>query len=67
MALRIYVVKNSTGEERLIEANNQAQALSYAVKTTMTVELASQSELVRLVTEGVTVESVDMAEYPAGE
>jgi hypothetical protein len=60
MANRIYVVKNSTGEERLIEATSQAQALSFVVKDTLTVELASQTELVRLVTEGIVVE-------PAGE
>ena len=57
MANRIYVVKNSTGEERLIEATSQAQALSFVVKDTLTVELASQTELVRLVTEGVVVET----------
>jgi len=58
MATRIYIVKNKhSGHERLIEASSQAGALSFVVKDTMTVELASQSELVRLVSEGALPES----------
>lgn len=54
---RIYVVTNSNGIERLVEATGKAAALAYAVKTTLTVELASQKDLVRLTNEGVDVES----------
>ena len=54
---RIYLVK--TGDkERLINATNKPQALSYAVRTTTTAELASQSDLVRLLGNGVTVEKI---------
>lgn len=56
---RIYIVKNSHDIERLIEASSKAAALSYAVKTTLTVELASQRDLVRLTGENVEVESAD--------
>jgi hypothetical protein len=53
---RIYVVKNGD-KERLIEATGKSNALSYAVKTTLTVELASQGDLVRLLGDGVAVEA----------
>lgn len=57
---RIYVVKyEEDGNEpstRLVEATSQARALSFVIKDTMTVELASQSELVALITKGVSVE-----------
>ena len=58
---RIYVVKNGD-KERLIEATGKSAALSYAVKTTMAVELASQGDLIRLLGDGVAVEiSTDAA------
>jgi len=53
---RIYVVKNGD-KERLIEAYSKSAALSYAVKTTMFVELAGQQELVKLLGDGVAVET----------
>ncbi len=57
---RIYTVANKiTGDKRLIEAAGKTAALAYAVKTTLTAELASQSELVKLVTDGVLVEKAD--------
>ena len=60
---RIYVVKNGD-KERLIEATSKTGALSYAVKTTMSVELASQGDLVRLLGDGIAVEA---STDPAGE
>lgn len=56
MAKRIYLVVNGD-KERLIEADNRAQALSYAVKTTIKAAVATQSDLVRLVQHGTAVES----------
>lgn len=56
---RIYVVTNSNGIERLVEAAGKTSALAYAVKTTLTVELASQKDLVRLTNDGIEVESAD--------
>jgi len=53
---RIYVVKNGD-KERLIEASSKSAALSYAVKTTMSVELASQGDLVRLLGDRVALET----------
>lgn len=53
---RIYVVKNGENE-RLIEAVSKNSALAYAVKTTMTVDLASQNSLVKLLGDGVAVET----------
>lgn len=63
MALRIYVVKNGD-KERLIEASGKSGALAYAVKTDMSVELASQADLVRLVQDGIAVET---STDPAGD
>lgn len=55
---RIYVVRSHSGGERLVEASNKAQAISFVAKNTITAEVASQSELVRLVQAGITVEGV---------
>ena len=59
MAKRIYLVRNSNGINRLIEADNKAVALSYAVRTTFTAELATQAQLVILVKEGIEVETIE--------
>ena len=61
--MRIYLVVHGKNE-RLIEAESKSAALSYAVKTSFAVELASQSDLVRLVSDGAIVET---ALDPAGE
>ena len=53
---RIYVVKNGD-KERLIDAGSKNAALAYAVRTTMSVDLASQHELLRLRDDGVAVET----------
>jgi hypothetical protein len=53
---RIYVVKNGD-KERLIEAGSKNAALAYAVRTTMSVDLASQNSLVKLLGDGVAVET----------
>lgn len=52
---RIYVVTSADGE-RLIEAANKAQSVSFVAKSTITAEVASQADLVRLITAGVSVE-----------
>jgi hypothetical protein len=57
MSERIYVVTVG-GVERLISAKSKAEALSYAVKTTMQFALATQKDLVDLITDGIMVESV---------
>lgn len=55
MANRIYLV--TVGEiERLVEAANKAQAVSFVTKDTIKAELASQEDLVRLVREGALIE-----------
>lgn len=57
---RIYAVTNTaTKETRLIEAASKNAALAFAVKTTFTVELAGQAELVAQITAGVKVEKAD--------
>jgi len=57
---RIYIVKEIEGQKscRLIMAENKAKALSYAVSTSLKVEIASQKDLVELVMDGVAVETV---------
>ena len=58
MTMRIYVVSSNDGA-RLIEAENKAQALSYAVRTTMKATLATQQDLVNLIGKGIYVERID--------
>jgi len=62
----IYVVKNHHDIERLIEAPSKAAALSYAVKTTLTIERASQKDIVRLMKENVEVESIEADSLQSG-
>jgi hypothetical protein len=54
-AKRIYVVTTADGE-RLVEASSKSQAVTYVANSTITAEVASQSDLVRLVGDGVSVE-----------
>jgi len=53
---RIYVVKQNGAAVRLVEADNKLQALNFVVRATMSVESATQAELVRLTRENVSVE-----------
>ena len=55
--LRIYLVKHGK-TERLVEAGSKYAALSYVVKTALSVDLASQADLVRLVQDGAMVETI---------
>ena len=62
MTTRIYRVtaKRPDGPKpRLVKASSQAQALRHVVEDTLTVELASQDDLVALVATGVKVEAVN--------
>jgi hypothetical protein len=54
---RIYVVTSHAGN-RLVEASSKSQAITFVAKHTITAEVASQSDLVRLVQAGVLVEGV---------
>lgn len=56
--MRIYVVKGAnTGQAlHLVKAKSRAQALRYAASKGYTVDLASQDDLVELVSEGYKVE-----------
>lgn len=56
---KIYVVSQKAGDaalERLVRASNSIQALRHVVADTMTVTLATQDGLVRLIAAGVKVE-----------
>lgn len=55
MTTRIYIVTNGTADPRLVRAANQAQALRHIVKP-YKAEVASQDDLVALVTAGAKVE-----------
>jgi len=59
MTTRIYTVTRVGGETRLVKATNQTQALRYVVDKTLSVDLAGQDDLVRLLGEGVKVEAVN--------
>jgi hypothetical protein len=58
---RIYRVTRTEGlgevaDERLVKATNRTAALRHVIDTTHHVEVASQTDLVRLLSEGVPVE-----------
>ena len=57
---RIYLVRNSdTGEERLVRAQNAARALAHIVRTSYSAEVATQEQLVALLTAIQPVEVED--------
>lgn len=64
---RIYVVKpaNGEGDERLVEASNKTQAVGFVARNHFKANLASQAELVELVTAGVKVEKAVEEQEPA--
>lgn len=60
MTTRIYVVKPTSGDAkpRLIRATHPATALSYVANSMFTVAVAKPDDLVELVSDGVSVETV---------
>ena len=55
----IYFVNGELGttiEPRLVRASNRQQALSHVAKSMLTVTLASQEDLVELISNGIAVE-----------
>ena len=56
MKENIYMVANNHGV-RLIRAKNRAQALSHAARTSFTIRVATQNDLVDFITGGITVEN----------
>jgi hypothetical protein len=68
MSERIYLVHNiKTKEDRLVRASNQASARSHVAKATLTVEVASQTDLVRLLKAGAGVEGAGVTDADDGE
>lgn len=67
MSVRIYHVHSKLPGDgaRLVRAANAAQALRHVVRDTLTVELATQDDLVRLLGRGVKVEAVNAEDEPA--
>jgi hypothetical protein len=53
---RIYTVFGKDEQARLVRAPNSAQALRHVAADTLTVEVASQDQLVTLASAGVKVE-----------
>jgi len=59
---RIYLVRNTdTAEERLVRATNAPRALAHIVRTSYVAEVASQDQLVALLTGDNRVEIEDAA------
>ena len=62
---RIYVVNG-----RLVEAANKSQAVNHVARATISAEVATQSQLVALIKEGVEVEQAspcaEQLELPIG-
>ena len=58
MAERIYIVQSSKGT-RLVKASLRQQALSHVANSEFTVRVASQDDLVSLLTVGAKVEQYD--------
>ncbi len=64
----IYLVRHTHGaKERLIEATSKGAAVTFAVKTSIKAELATQRDLIRLTSEGVEVENEDTDGMHSGE
>lgn len=62
MSRRIYRVSSTrTGDEWLVRAHNQAQAIRHVVRDTHEVVVASQDRLVSLVQQGRAVEDANEA------
>jgi hypothetical protein len=57
MKERIYAVYHGN-QARLIRANHRAQALAHVAQSTFNINVASQDELVKILSTGATVESV---------
>jgi len=61
MLKRIYIV--GTGQQvRLVRAPNRAQALAHVARATIAVNVASQDDLVKMLTAGIAVEDVSPPE-----
>lgn len=60
---RIYLVRNTdTGAERLIRAGNVAQARNHAARDTLDVSVATQDQLVNLLTGAEPIEVEDASQ-----
>jgi hypothetical protein len=58
---RIYLV--GTGQQvRLVRAPNRAQALAHVARSTIAVSVATQNDLVKMLTAGIQVEDVTQAD-----
>lgn len=69
MATRIYLVTPKSGPVRLVEAVHPANALRHVAAQEYSVEVASQQDLVDLISAGKKVErvGVEQAELPVGD
>jgi hypothetical protein len=66
MKERIYIVTNNvTGNMRLVRSATRQQAVAHVANATLIGEVASQDDLVKLVTSGVEVEQAGV--YPDPE
>jgi hypothetical protein len=54
---RIYLVVQPDGTPRLVKASIRSQALSHVASTLLTIHVATQDDLVDLLSNGVKVES----------
>lgn len=65
---RVYIIRNTTtGDERLVRAINASQARNHVARDTFAVAVASQNQLVELLTgeERMTVEDAGAVEPEA--
>jgi hypothetical protein len=63
MASRIYVVGSPAGI-RLVDATTKQQAVAHVANSTINAHVASQKDLVELLSAGLTVESVKAPDQP---
>ena len=59
---RIYLVVHPSGEERLVKAAVRSQAVTHVAMSTYGVRVATQDDLVKCLTKGITVESLKSPE-----
>lgn len=56
-ATRIYLVKGSNGEARLVKASVPSQAITHVAKQSFSARIASQDDLVEALSNGIKVEA----------
>jgi len=67
MSKRIYLTTDQTGTERLTKATTPSQAVAHHARSTIQVRVASQEDLVQMISAGAKVEEAGVEASGATE